>query len=117
MAKEQKAVTSAEPDLNLDLNSLPIEEPEEGVFAAYSNVVNMDWSLYDVRLRFSELMQVPNDDSPNWKNQHGILLERVAVTMPWHQAKYLRDLLSGVIANYEAINGELKPIKLPAAPK
>jgi len=76
----------------------------------------MDWTLYDVRIRFGELMQVPNDDDPSWKNQHGIVLEKAAIRLPWHQAKTLRDLLVGLINNYEAINGELVPIKLPAAP-
>ena len=100
---------------NLDLNNVPLEEPEDGVFATYSNVVNMDWTLYDVRLRFGELIQVPNEEYPTWKNQHGIVLERATVTMPWHQAKALRNLLDGVIKNYEAVNGELKQIKLASA--
>jgi hypothetical protein len=101
---------------NADMRDVILEEPEEGLFTAYSNVVNMDWTLYDLRLRFAELMQVPNDESPSWVNQHGVLLERVAVRLPWHQAKALRDMLDGVIRNYEAINGELKPIRLPATP-
>jgi hypothetical protein len=116
MASEQPKKNKAETPLNTDLNKLPLEEPEDGVFEAYSNVVNMNWTLYDVRLRFAELLQVPDEDRPNWENQHGVLLERVAVTMPWHQAKSLRDLLDGVLKNYEEINGELKPIRLPARP-
>jgi len=115
MATEEEKTKAEAPSL-VDLINTPIEEPEDGVFTTYANVVNMDWTLYDVRLRFAELMQVPNDDYPTWKNQHGILLERAAVTMPWHQAKVLRNLLDGVIKNYETINGELKPIKLPASP-
>ena len=99
-----------------DLGTIQIEEPEEGMFTAYSNLVNLDWTLYDVRLRFAELIHVPNDDNPVWKNQRKIMLERVAVTLPWHQAKVLRDMLDGVIQNYETINGELRPIKLPAPP-
>jgi hypothetical protein len=102
---------------NLDLRYVPLEEPEDGVFIAYSNLVNLDWTLYDVRLRFAELTQVPDDDSPTWVNQHNILLERVAVRLPWHQAKLLRDMLTGLIRNYEAANGELRPIKLAEAPE
>jgi len=101
---------------NIDLSNTELVEPEDGIFDAYANVVNMNWTLYDVRLRFAELMQVPNEESPTWKNQHGIVLERVAVTLPWHQAKLLRNLLDGVIKNYEQINGELKPINLPDPP-
>ncbi len=99
-----------------DLNTLPIEDPEDGLYSVYSNVVNADWTLYDLRLRFAELIQVPDENNPNLKNQHAILFERVAVTIPWHQVKYLRDLLAGVVDNYEALNGELKPVKLPGVP-
>ena len=99
-----------------DLGKVPLEEPEDGVFEAYANVVNMNWTLTDVRMRFAELIQVPDEDRPNWENQHGILLERAAVTIPWYQAKLLRDMLDGVIKNYEEINGELKVPKLPARP-
>ena len=60
---------------------------------SHKNVVNGNWTLYDIRIRFSELIQVADDERPTWENQHGILLERVAVTMSWHQAKHLRDLL------------------------
>ena len=105
-----------ESDSYLDLSLTPLEESEDGVFQAYANVVNMDWTLYDIRIRFGELMQVPNDEDPSWKNQHAIVLERAAIRMPWHQAKNLRDLLDGILKNYEAINGELVPIKLPNAP-
>lgn len=71
---------------------------------------------FSVRLRFSELIQVPDEDNPTWENQHGIQLERVAVTLPWHQAKYLRDMLDGLIRNYETLNGELKSVRLPGRP-
>jgi hypothetical protein len=113
MATEDKQ-HQAEAPLNIDLQKLPLEEPEDGVFEAYANIVNMNWTLYDVRIRFGELIQVPDSDRPTWENQHGIVLERVAVTLPWHQAKYLRDILDGVIKNFEQINGELKSLKLAA---
>jgi hypothetical protein len=99
-----------------DLSKIPLQEPEDGVFEAYSNVVNLNWTLTDVRIRFAELIQVPDDDRPNWENQHGVLLEWAAITVPWHQAKMLRDMLDGVIKNYETINGELKAPKLPNRP-
>lgn len=111
MATDNKKNAEAEA-----LYATPVEEPEQGVFSAYANVVHMDWTLYDLRIRFGELMQVANDDSPTWANQHGIVLERAAIRLPWRQAKTLRDLLAGVISNYEVINGELGHIKLPAAP-
>jgi len=116
MSDEKRDNAQAGPGSLLDLSKLPLEEPSDGVFEAYSNVVNMNWTLYDVRLRFAELIQVPDEDRPTWENQHGIVLERVAVTMPWHQAKILRDMLDGIVRNYETINGELVPIKLPNRP-
>ena len=99
-----------------DVTKAPIEEPEEGVFSAYANILNIDWTLYDLRIRFGELVQVPRTESSTWDDQRGVILERVMVTIPWHQAKILCSLLMGVIQNYEAINGELKQIKLPAPP-
>lgn len=113
---EPKNNAEAPPASLIDLGKIPLEEPEDGIVEAYSNVVNMNWTLYDVRIRFAELLQVPDEDRPNWENQHGIILERVAVTMPWHQAKFLCNLLDGLIKNYEEINGELKQIRLPARP-
>ena len=110
--KETKS--KAEAPSNIDIRKLPLEEPTDGVFSVYSNLVNLNWTLTDVRIRFGELIQVPDDERPTWENQHGIILERASVAIPWHQAKILRDMLDGVIRNYEEINGELKPIKLPA---
>jgi hypothetical protein len=120
MASEEsksKAKPEAEASYNVDLGKIPLEQREDGIFEAYSNVVNMNWTLYDARIRFAELLQVPDEDRPNWESQHGVLLERVSVTNPWRQAKVLRDSLDGVIKNYEAINGELKQIRLPARPE
>ena len=65
--KENKK--SADSSTYLDLNITPIEEPEEGAFSAYANVVNMDWTLYDLRIRFGELHMdtglVPPEPSPS----------------------------------------------------
>jgi len=116
MGSETPKRKAEAPDGMIDLGKLPLEEPESGISETFSNVVNMNWTLTDVRIRFAQLLQVPDDDRPTWENQHGILLERVAVTIPWHVAKILRDNLDGIIKNYEEINGELKAPKLPARP-
>lgn len=116
MSDEPRSKAEAPVGSLIDLSKIPLEEPEDGVFGAYANVVNMNWTSHDVRIRFAELVQVPDSDRPTWENQHGIMLERAAVTIPWHQAKLLRDMLDGLIKNYEEINGELKPLKLPARP-
>src|SRR6266702_54788 len=97
---EPRSTAEAAQNLVGDLSKVPLEEPEHGVFEAYANVVNLNWTLTDIRIRFAELIQIPDEDRPNWENQHGILLERAAVTIPWYQAKALRDMLAGVIKNY-----------------
>jgi len=99
----------------IDLSEVKLAEPEDGIVSAYANVVNLNWTVQDVRLRFAELVQVPSEDSPTWEDQAGVLLEKVAVTIPWHQAKTLRDMLTELIQNYEKLNGELRPINLPQA--
>jgi hypothetical protein len=113
--EEQRSPAEAPPGSDLDLSTLPIVEPEDGIFQAYANVVNMDWTLTDVRIRFAELTQAPNDEYPSWKNQHSMLVELAAIRIPWLQAKVLKDVLDGVIRNYEELNGELKRVKLPSA--
>jgi len=91
-----------------DLATIALLEEEEGTFSTYANVINMDWTLYDVRFRFAELMQVPDDELPTWENQRAVVLEKALIRIPWHQAKMLRDLLDGVVKSYESLNGELK---------
>ncbi len=116
MGKEPE-LQEAESTLPLmDLNLTPIQDPEGGVFMEYANVVNVDWTLYDVQLHFGELMQFPDGENSSWKARTTAILDKASITIPWHQAKYLANLLSAVVHNYEEINGELKPIKLPAAP-
>jgi hypothetical protein len=114
--KTPKSDAEASVNSTFDMGKVPLEYPEDGIYETYANVVNANWTFDDIRLRFAELIQVPDEDRPNWQNQHGVVMERAAITLPWRQAKLLRDLLDGVIKNYEKINGELKPLKLPAAP-
>jgi hypothetical protein len=117
MSEEKGQKIKPDPGVVPDLGKAPLEAPEEGVFYAYGNIVNLNWTLTDVQIRFAELIQVPNDDSPTWENQHAILLERVSVTIPWYQAKVLHNMLTGILRNYEELNGELKQPLLAPAPK
>jgi len=117
MASDEVKKKAEAPESSIDLGKIRLEEPEDGVFETYANVVNFNWTLTDVRIRFAQLLQVPDEDRPTWENQHGILLERAAITIPWMQAKIIRNGLDGLIKNYEAINGELKVPKLPARPE
>ena len=117
MDNPERDAAEAPPQTVVDLSKTPYQEPEEGVFMAYANVFNLDWSLHDIRIRFGELMQVFDQDRPTWPNQYATVLEKAAIRMPWYQAKALCNQLTGIIKNYEEINGELKLPKLPAPPK
>ncbi len=94
-----------------------IEEPEDGVFSAYGNVINLNWTLTDVRIRVGELIHVPNSETPTWDKQDKVILEKAAITLPWYQAKVLRDLLNDLIRSYEKQNGEIVQPKLAPAPE
>jgi len=52
---------------SVDLTKIPLEQPEDGSIASIRNIVNLDWTLYDVALRFGELLQVPDDANPSWR--------------------------------------------------
>lgn len=99
----------------LDISKLPTREARGGAYRGYANIVSTDWTLTDVQLRFFALMYGPNPDSPIYSNQSGIIEERASMTIPWHQAKVLRDMLADAVAAYESANGELRPLKLPGS--
>jgi hypothetical protein len=83
---------------------------KEGVPEVYANVIAASWTLTDVRFRIGQVVPNPNADDP--KNPF-VTEERAAVTIAWAQAKWLRDNLINLIASYEKVNGEIKPITLP----
>lgn len=96
-----------------DISQLDVEEPREGVFMAYANVVNIGWTLDDVRIRFCELMNVSTDENPKFSEGVGVIQEKAAITLPWRQAKLLRDILNKLVSEFEDMNGEMKPLRLP----
>ncbi|SPE40138.1 hypothetical protein SBA3_3650006 [Candidatus Sulfopaludibacter sp. SbA3] len=116
MADQRRNTAEAPPEANVDLGKVPLLEPEDGAFRAFSNVAQLNWTLTDVKIRFCELTQESDDERPTWDNQHGILLEHAAVTMPWYTAKLLCLNLVSLLKNYEELNGELKRPRLPARP-
>lgn len=90
--------------------SFPWIESEEGVFEEYSNFLHMNWTLFDVRIRFGQI--VPNPQHPPERAGFAVS-ERAAITMPWGQAKALRDMLEELVNKYESVNGEIKVPNLP----
>jgi len=83
---------------------------KEGVEEVYANFHHINWTLYDVRIRFGQI--IPHPDAPP-ENAPWAIMEYAAVTVPWGQAKVLRDLLNESINRYEAANGEIAVPKLP----
>lgn len=99
-----------------DVSSVEVIEPKDGILEVYSNFVHVDWTPSDVRIRFDFLHYMTDPDEPKVKNQKGVIEERCAVSVPWIQAKILRDQLSFMINSYESVNGELKLITMPSSP-
>lgn len=73
----------------------------------YANLVHLDWTLYDLTMRFGQLKYAGDP------RLHKLTAEEQAcVTVAWAEAKYLRDMLSDLLAKYEKINGEIQHPKL-----
>ena len=97
-----------------DLSKAPLIEPEEGAFETYANVINLSWTLTDVRIRFGELVQQPIEGTRGtWTDQETAILERAMITVPWQQAKFLATGLSALLKKYEELNGEIGILRLP----
>ncbi|MBV9075530.1 MAG: DUF3467 domain-containing protein [Acidobacteria bacterium] len=67
----------------------------------YCNYFNVNWSLYDVRIQFGQL--IPDD-----QQKEVVALENASVTMSWHEAKLFKDFLANAIERFEKANYELK---------
>jgi|SRR5579872_6520041 len=88
-------------------------EPKEGTPHFYSNNLRIDWTAQDVRITFSEMHHLAQHELRQVDEKAMRVEDRVAVTMAWTRAKGLRDLMNGLIATYEKMNGEIKEPTLP----
>jgi hypothetical protein len=79
----------------------------------YSNYTHASWTLFDVRLRLGHLV---SGDASDETAKEFVAEELGAVTFSWPQAKFVRDMLTRLVASYEETNGEIKPLKLPPDP-
>lgn len=87
--------------------------PPNGILETYSNYINANWGVMDVRIRFGQLTPV-SGEAEGSKPPERVVVERVAVTLAWPEVIVLRNILSECIERYEKTNGELK---IPTLPK
>jgi hypothetical protein len=89
-----------------------IEAPD--VCEVYSNSLNINWSLFDVRIRFAQIKPIVGQAETPGKPPERKIEDKAAVVLAWAQAKNLRDMLTEAVKRYETVNGEiLTNIKLP----
>jgi hypothetical protein len=81
-------------------------EPPEGVTEYYANMVNLLWSLDDVRFKIGQLVD-PSEKAAPGANFRPVALASAAVTLSWRNAKLLRDDLIALVNSYEKVNGEI----------
>lgn len=107
MADENKDVHT-EPPLSGPFRIVP---SNRGVSEFHANYIDLTWTLYDLRICVCSI--IPARELGSSSEEMFVAKQDAAVTMSWHQAKHLRNLLSQVIEGYEQKNGELKPIDIP----
>ena len=88
-------------------------EAEDGVHSFYGNVVALNWTLTDVRIRIGELIQITPEEPAVWNTLNPVVEERAAFTLPWLQAKKLKNELQELVESYEKLNGPIGPVILP----
>jgi len=81
-------------------------EPPERAPEYYANMVNILWSLDDVRFKIGQLVDDPSKSTPG-PNSIVVALASAAVTLSWRNAKLLRDDLIELVNSYEKVNGEI----------
>lgn len=98
-------------DENTDSDKVELQETEwaqaPAVPRIYANLVNLDWTLYDITMRFGQLKYVGDPRLRRLTAE-----EQASITVAWAEAKYLRDMLNEVLAKYERVNGEIDRPKL-----
>lgn len=105
MARQEKKAEDVPPAEQPNARSMEYVKPKDGIFYTYANSSLIGWTGFDVRIVFSELTDVLPD--------RYVLEQRVQVTMSWLQAKYLFTDLQAKINEYERLNGQISPVKVP----
>lgn len=74
------------------------------VLRAYSNHINIQWNVFDLRLAFGDSDVVP---APDGKIH---VQTRAVITVSWTEAKQIAELLTEVVRRFEDANGTIKRI-------
>jgi hypothetical protein len=106
-----------EPEKPAKQPSVPLVEPEQGIFEAYANTVDADWTLTDVTLRFLQLIHLPKEEGATTVNRELSFMEKANITIPWWTAKVGVQMLSNLIQAHESVNGEIKKPELARLPE
>ena len=85
---------------SIEAPAIPWVAPDEGICEIYTNITHVNWAAFDIRIRFGHLVIDNEPSGSKWS-----VSEQAAVTMSYGQAKYLRNLLHGIIKDYEKKNG------------
>ncbi len=91
--------------------ALELREHKDGVCEIYANFIDICWGLHDVRLRLARV--IPTDGGYGSSQPLRVAVEQnAALTMPWGEAKLLRDILIDAVERYELTNwGEAKLLR------
>jgi len=79
----------------------------DGIVEIYANLVDANWTLHDVRMRFAQIVPNTRGSEPAFRAE-----ERAAVTVSWGYAKTISQLLADLIRRYEDVNGEIQTPKI-----
>lgn len=103
-------------DTGSELRRFALVKPDEGIFQTYSNYIDASWTLFDVTIRFAQIVPLPSEaGNPKFEAE-----ENARITVAWPEAKFLANILNDLVERFESVNGEIKPTKLapsPADPK
>jgi hypothetical protein len=104
MAKDKESASES--------NKFPFVKPDEGIFQAYSNYIDAAWTLFDVTIRFGQVVPLPSEvGQPKFEAE-----ENARITVAWPEAKYLATILADLVKRFEGVNGEIQPLKLAPSP-
>ncbi len=107
MAKQKNS--KPQPQAKAETPGFTIIEPEGGTKYIYANLVQITWTVVDLKIRFAELTKID-------ANGRSTITEHAVATMAWSEVKTLLNFLQNAVTAYEQLNGEIKDasdLKLP----